>query len=125
MKPETRALLDKARRSVDAARELLASGHADFAESRGYYGAFYAAEAFLLERGLSFSRHSAVIAEFGRRAVKEEGLSADLHRLLIEAFEHRNVADYMMGAVVDSAEAAQMIERVEDFIKVVAGHLTD
>lgn len=52
MKPGSEALFEKARRSLDAARLLLANGNADFAASRAYYAAFYAAEAFLLEQGL-------------------------------------------------------------------------
>ena len=40
-------LLEKARRSFEAAENLLENGHADFAVSRAYYGCFYTAEALL------------------------------------------------------------------------------
>lgn len=45
---EIEALLEKAGRSLAAARRLLDEGDADFAASRTYYGYFYVAEALLL-----------------------------------------------------------------------------
>jgi uncharacterized protein (UPF0332 family) len=41
MKPEAAAFLDKAKRSADAARRLLAAGDLDFAIGRAYYAMFY------------------------------------------------------------------------------------
>lgn len=55
MTPEQQALLDKARRSLEAARSLIEQQFYDFAVSRAYYAAFYAAEALLDHEGLSFS----------------------------------------------------------------------
>ena len=44
---EVHAFLEKAARSLDAARVLLANGDADFAASRAYYGCFYVAESLV------------------------------------------------------------------------------
>jgi uncharacterized protein (UPF0332 family) len=55
----------KARRAVDNARAQMELGDHDFTTSRAYYSMFYVAEAFLLEKGLALSKHSAVIAAFG------------------------------------------------------------
>jgi uncharacterized protein len=68
--PEVIALLEKAMRSQKAAAKLLKNGDVDFAASRAYYSLFYTAEALLLSRGLSFSSHSAVIANFGKEFAK-------------------------------------------------------
>lgn len=46
MKPETRALLDKARASQRAAALLENEGYYDFAASRAYYAMFYMAWRF-------------------------------------------------------------------------------
>lgn len=62
MTSEKAALIQKARASLDAARLLAKQGHFDFAVSRAYYAMFYVAEALLLDEGLVFSKHSAVIA---------------------------------------------------------------
>ena len=53
-----------------AAQLLNDQGFHDFATSRAYYAMFYVAEALLLGEGLTFSKHSAVIAAFGKSFVK-------------------------------------------------------
>jgi len=55
---EIAANLERAEHSIQAAKELAASGFYDFAASRAYYAAFYAATAALLDEGLEFSKHS-------------------------------------------------------------------
>ena len=100
-------LLAKAQRSFEAAEGLLEDGHADFAASRAYYGCFYTAEALLLSKGLSYSRHSQVVAQFGRHFAKIEELDARYHRLLIEAFELRQAADYSATPETVSGEDAE------------------
>jgi uncharacterized protein (UPF0332 family) len=67
MTREQAALLNKERDSLRGAKLLAADGLHDFAASRAYYTMFYIAEALLLGEGLSFSKHTAVIAAFGRR----------------------------------------------------------
>ena len=100
-------LLAKAQRSFEAAEGLLEDGHADFAASRAYYGCFYTAEALLLSKGLSYSRHSQVVAQFGRQFAKTEELDARYHRLLIEAFGLRQAADYSAAPDTVSEEDAE------------------
>ena len=100
-------LLAKAQRSFTVAEGLLKDGHADFAASRAYYGCFYTAEALLLSEGLSYSRHSQVVAQFGRRFAKTGELDARYHRLLIEAFGLRQAADYSAAPDTVSDEDAK------------------
>jgi uncharacterized protein (UPF0332 family) len=54
MKGDTRKLLDKAGRAIQAARTLLDADQAEFAAGRLYYAMFYVAEALLYEEELSF-----------------------------------------------------------------------
>lgn len=100
-------LLAKAWRSLAVAEGLLADGHADFAASRAYYGCLYVAEALLLSEGLSYSRHSQVVAQFGRHFAKTGRLDARHHRLLIEALRLRQVADYSAAPEPISREDAE------------------
>jgi uncharacterized protein (UPF0332 family) len=64
LKPEQIALLRKAAESLRAAELLATNELFDFAASRAYYTMFYVAEAFLLNEGLTFSSHAAVISAF-------------------------------------------------------------
>lgn len=91
MTPEQAALLKKARDSLRGAKLLAGDELYDFAASRAYYTMFYVAEALLLGEGLSFSKHSAVIAAFGRNGIR---LAADSlrHQLLtqfVPGFDHQ------------------------------------
>lgn len=67
---DIKELIDKAKESLDAARLLADNGFYDFSVSRAYYAMYYSAEAFLLTKELAFSKHSAVIATFGKEFIK-------------------------------------------------------
>ena len=70
------ALLKKAEASLKAASLLQTGEFYDFAASRAYYSMFHVAEALLLDEGLTYSKHSAVIAAFGERLVKTGRVSS-------------------------------------------------
>ncbi len=91
MKFETQALLEKARQSLQAAENLRKDGFLDFSASRTYYAMFYTAEALLIEQGLSYNSHSAVIAAFGKRFAKTGLLDSRFHRYLLDAQGTRNI----------------------------------
>jgi len=67
---EIQANLERADESLEAAETLLAAGFSDFAASRAYYAAFYAATAALLAENLEFGKHSAVIAALHRHLIR-------------------------------------------------------
>ena len=65
MKEYSHKLLDKAIDAIEAAEILVDNEKFDIAAGRAYYAMFYIAEALLNEKGLKFSKHSAVHAAFG------------------------------------------------------------
>lgn len=94
MSEEPRTHLEKAEESLDVARSLLEDKHPEIAISRAYFAMFYLAEALLLERGLTFSKHSAVIAMFGQELARSGSVPVEFHRYLIDAQQLRLIADY-------------------------------
>jgi uncharacterized protein len=116
--------LTRSRREIEAAR-LLAEG--DFgaqAISRAYYAAFYAAEQALGSLGESRSKHSGVIAAFGRLVVREGGLEQETGRILRSLFEQRNDVDYG-EAVASHEDAERAIRDAQRFVDAVESWLTD
>ena len=105
MSPETEALAVKGRRSLRNARLSFDAGDFDFAVSRAYYAMFYLAEALLLARGLSFSKHGAVIAEFNREFIATQALPERHARALRIAFEQRLIGDYQYHEPFPQARA--------------------
>lgn len=123
MKAEVESLLIKSERSIEAARMLNDEGHADFAASRAYYALFYVAEALLLDRGLSFSSHAALIGAFGREFAKSAVLDPKYHRYLIDAQDLRNIGDYAIGQDIAEDQADLMCRWAEDFLRAARNFL--
>lgn len=117
MTPEQSALLQKAQSSIDAAKLLVSEDFFDFAVSRAYYAMFYIAEAILLEDELNYSKHSAVIAAFGKHFVKTNRAPAQFHRYLIDAQDSRLIGDYDPIPTLSKRKASQQIERAEQFLQ--------
>ena len=124
MNEEISALLDKARESIGAARLLHEGGFDGPAVSCAYYAMFYCAQALLLQRGQSFSKHSAVIAAFGKEFAATQQLDRKFHRYLLDAFEQRQRADYDYLAEIPAEEAEEQIHRAEEFLGVVETYLS-
>ena len=116
---EIAAHVARATESIQAARELTKSGHFDFAASRAYYAAFYAATALLLSEGLEFKKHSGVIAAIHQRFVKSGHLSQELGKNLNWLFELRDIGDYGVTLHIQKEEAQKAIEAAELFFHAV------
>ncbi|MDX2255205.1 MAG: HEPN domain-containing protein [Pseudanabaenaceae cyanobacterium bins.39] len=117
MTNEQRELLLKAQQSLTAAKLLLTNNYPDYAASRAYYTMFYIAEAFLEGKQLSFSKHSAVIAAFGREFAKSGLVASEFHRFLIEAKELRTTGDYGQFNAVTTDQATEQIEHADQFLQ--------
>lgn len=117
MKPEQIALLRKAGESLRAAELLATNELLDFAASRAYYTMFYIAEAFLLNEGLTFSSHAAVISAFGRDFARTGRVPVEFHRYLIDAQDLRNQGDYDIDSAITEAEANELIGHAQQFLE--------
>lgn len=122
MNKEQINLIQKAQKSLDAARELRKLGYKDFAISRVYYAMFYVASAFLESKELSFSKHSAVISYFGKYFAKTNIIDPKYHRYLIEAQKARSQADYDTEIEFSDLEVDEYLQQAEEFLN-LARHL--
>ena len=123
MKEAVSELLDKSGQSIDAAKLLLTDGYFDFAASRAYYAMFYAVEALMLDEDLSFSKHSAIIAAFGKKFVKSGIFDSHFHRSLLNAFDLRNAGDYGTIYTVSEVKANQTIADAGELLTAIKRHL--
>ena len=116
-------LLQIAKESLEVAEDLFKSRHYGFSASRSYYAMFYAAEAVLLTKNLSFSKHKAVISAFGKEFVKTDLLPQPLHQYLRNAFKLRQLGDYGFPGAVSEKKAQTLIEQTKDFIGTIEEYL--
>ncbi len=125
MKEQLHAILDKAKDSLDAAKLLADQGYFDFAASRTYYAMFYTAEALLLARGLSFSSHAAVIANYGKEYSKTKDMDRKFHKYLIAVQDLRSQGDYSYHPGVSESYAREAISWATEFIEATKAYLDD
>jgi uncharacterized protein (UPF0332 family) len=116
---EVAANLERADESIRAAQKLAADGFHDFAASRAYYAAFYAASAVLLSEGVDMSKHSGVIASIHQRFVKTGRLDREQGKALNWLFGLRTVGDYGVTAHVSRQETEQAIRAAESFLAAI------
>lgn len=111
--------LRKAEYSLEVSHYLYQGGYYDFAVARAYYTMFYVASALLASENLQFSKHSAVIAAFGKYFVKTNKVSPLLHRYLIEAQDLCYLGDYGDVNFITAPEAKLQIDRSELFLALI------
>jgi uncharacterized protein (UPF0332 family) len=114
---EIDANLARAQQSLAAAQALVSETYYDFAASRAYYAAFYAATALLLSKELTFNKHSGVIASIHRDFVRTGRLDAQHGKNLNWLFELRGIGDYGGTVHVTKANAEQAIRTASEFLK--------
>lgn len=102
---------------------LLEEGLYGFSASRAYYSMFYIAEAFLLSKNLSFSKHSGVIAAFGEHFSKSEIIDKKFHRFLIDASEVRETGDYEVTEEVPKEAAEELLKQAKEFLLIAENYL--
>ncbi len=87
---------------LQAIREQLGDHLYDFASSRAYYAAFYAMQAILLTKDLSFSKHSGVIAAFNRQFIKTGVFPKEFSKLISRLFRERQTGDYEFDLITEN-----------------------
>jgi uncharacterized protein (UPF0332 family) len=116
---ETRALLDKAKRSFEAAESMLLKGFTDFAASRACYGCFYVAQALLLTQEHHFYSHAQALSLFTQSNL----LDGRFHQLLARASEMRQLADYQAGITIEAEAAMDLIREGQVFLLAASRYL--
>ena len=122
---EIESLLKRAKRYLASAELLINDGDFESAASRSYYAMFYAVQAVLLKKNLSFSSHKAVISAFGEHFIKTEIFPKELGRELNRAFEKRQLSDYEYDFVISEVEANSMLENGRKFFAALSKRLLD
>lgn len=118
MTPVQHSLVDKARRSLQAAESLKDQGFYDFAVSRTYYAMFYVAEALLDQAGFSFSSHAGVISAFGQHLARPGKIPVEYHRYLIDAQSQRTRADYELDVNLTQEDAETLIYQTQSLLEI-------
>ncbi len=107
----------KAEKSIEAARREIAAKDYDFAINRLYYALFYGVMAALLERGLSFKKHSGVRSAFHKEFIKKGILNKNQGKLYDRLFEDRQEGDYTALVEFDEDYVEKQLENCIVFLQ--------
>lgn len=123
LKKQLREMMQKADRSMAAAKRHMEGGDYDFASSRAYYASFYTMEAILLTRNLAFSKHSGVISAFNQHFIKPGIFPTEFSRLIARLSRDRQIGDYGFGVSIAEGEATQDILSAERIVEAIKNYL--
>ncbi len=65
---------------------------------------------------MSYSSHKGVISAFGQHFAKTGELDPNFHRLLIAAFEKRQLGDYLSETSFALAEVEELMAQAQNFL---------
>ena len=123
LKDQLQTMVQKANRSIAAAKRLIDQGDYDFASSRAYYATFYGIEAILLTENLVFSKHSAVIGAFSQHFVKTAIFPKEFTKLISRLFRQRQLGDYEFELSIGKDEALEDLGYAERIVQAIESYL--
>jgi uncharacterized protein (UPF0332 family) len=123
---EIQLYLNRARQDLQATQVNLEQGFYDVAVSRAYYAVFYAANALLVSKGITRSRHSGVLSAFSEHFVKPGLVETEYAKILGQAFDSRLDSDYDVTFTAERTlaevllqDAWHFVDRVEQYLRQV------
>ena len=120
---EIGAYMRRAQQALEVARGNLEGLYWADALSKCYYAMFYAASALVRTKGLRPSKHSGVVAAVGEHFAKTGLIDPNLHRLLIDMFDERQIADYEILLAITEKRARIGLEAAEQFVIAIRDYL--
>jgi len=116
--------LSRARQDLEAAESNVRHGFYAVSVTRAYYAMFYAASALLASKGISRSKHSAILAAFGEHFAKTGLIEPNYAKSFGHAFDARLDSDYDITFAADRAlaegvlgDAREFVERVDRYLR--------
>jgi len=115
--------LERSRESLRAAEIMFENNMLTFSMNRVYYAMFYAVQALLVAREVSFSKHGQIKAFFNREMVKPGIFPTEMGRLYNKAFEYRQKFDYVDFSFPDREMVSEYLEKAKGFISNIQEYL--
>ena len=117
--------LDCADGDLESAKELYQSGKYRQSMNRSYYAIFHAMRSINALDEFDSRKHSGVIAHFNRCFVKTGEFPREMSRIIREASDMRESADYEDFFIASREEAAEQIEHAEKFLTYIREYLKE
>lgn len=116
---------ERALEELDNAKVMHNDKRYKLALNRSYYSIFHAMRAVNVLDGFDSSKHSGVIAHFNRNHVKTEDFPKEASKIIRNASEMREHADYEDFFVVSKKEVEDQIQNADSFVQYVLKYLKE
>jgi uncharacterized protein (UPF0332 family) len=117
------AIMDKAGRSLEAAKTLFDSGNNDFSSSRSYYAAFYALQALMLTKNLVYSKHAGVISGFNEYFIRGNVFPKQFSKHISRLFRERHIGDYDFDEIITREDSHKDYEIASELVGEIKKYL--
>ena len=115
--------MERAQKCLNSADNLLSMEDYLAVLNRSYYAIFHAVRSILALDGIDRKKHSGVISYFQQNYVKTEIFNKEFSRIVQEAFEVRQEADYEDFYVISKEEVEIQMSNAKKFVDAVEEYL--
>ncbi len=115
----TRLQIDKAKRFLSQADEMVKLRHLDLATNRYYYACFHIVQALFINRGINAHTHAGINTQFGLQFVKTGIVDTSYGSFLARMFQLRQKADYNCAYEISEEDVHGIIDLSHDFITTI------
>ena len=115
--------MERSLESLRAAEIMFDNCMLTFSMNRVYYAMFYAVQALLVSRKVSFSKHGQVKAYFNREMIKTGIFPTEMGRLYNKAFEYRQKFDYVDFSSPEREMISEYLSKARGFISNIQEYL--
>ncbi len=112
--------MDKAKESLNSARDEMTASRLSFSVNRTYYACFYVVSALLLQKGSRFKKHSGVRSAFHQQFIKSRVISNNYGILYDELYEARQRGDYIELVNFEKEQVEHWYNQAKEFVETVA-----
>lgn len=116
---------NRAKEELINAKAMIENRRYKLALNRSYYAVFHAMRAVNALDEFDSSKHSGIIAYFNRYHVKTGDFPKEASKIIRNASEMREHADYEDFFVASRQDAEEQVQSVEQFINYVENYLND
>jgi hypothetical protein len=117
--------MERAEESLEAAKIMHQNGMLGFAMNRIYYAMFYAVQAALILKDVSFSKHGQVKAFMNQHLIKTGIIPLAQGRVYNKAFEYRQKFDYVDFAEPNQELVEAYLTQGREFVEAIKQYLQD
>ena len=109
--------VERARRFIKQADEMMDMGYSDMAVNRFYYACFHIVQALFIQREIVAHTHTGMLTQFSKHFVKTEMVALEDGSFLARLFQLRQKADYNCAYDITKEEALSLKEPTHTFVE--------